>query len=566
MLYRLIGKIKLFTSTVNFRQFTHMNSDKIAKKEFPVVDTFQGMATSNNIFVDKSMLIKEILDIKSKTFLITRPQRWGKSLNLDMLETFFKVDVDQETGVFDFEKQNKKHLFENLLIAKEKVRCRLLTGEYVSKKIIDLQGKYPVIKLTMVDGPDITSKEELVQTFARSLRDAYEKHQYILNSSKKMFLTSECKLMRKYLYDYRKITIFEIGLSLGYLIEALYKHYNTRVVLLIDDYDKIPINLLSEKSPYFEDAVEILDSLVSPIKNNIKVLFAVLSGITRLPFPNFNHYYYNSVDDPIFSKSFGFTETEIDTLLEKLIELKPKLPTKEIKKSITKWYNGYKIQNETIYNPWSIMNCFHSLSIDSDNPYKQYWIETGSTKLIEEAITNLPFTDKIEELIKYGETEVNYETYFRFENIETNEESLIILLLHSGYITKSKNGFYRIPNYEVQSYFFEHFITALLKKRIPKSSIPLILIDFEDTQKYVDKFQKEFLNKLVYGKYLGSSYFQTLVVIPFFFKSTEQPKHRIYVEKQTEAKMKIDILLTPKKGDSKLVFLLELKTVDTPEA
>ncbi|OMJ74222.1 hypothetical protein SteCoe_26912 [Stentor coeruleus] len=551
--------------TAHFRDFTTLNSDLFVDKSMLiVVDTFQDMATLNSIFVDKSMLIKEILDTRCKVFLITRPHRWGKSLNLNMLETFFQADVNQETGVVNFEKQSKKHLFENLLIAKENIDFGLLTGEYVGKKIIDLQGKYPVIKLTITGDQIITSEEKLVQIFAMSLKLAFKKHQYILNSNKKMFLASECELMSKYLYDYDKITIDDIGLSLRYLIEALYEHYNTKVVLLIDEYDKILTDLVSKKSPYFEDAVEILRNIISPIKNNEKLLFTVFSGITRLEkaniFSGLNQLYHDSVADSIFSKSFGFTETEIDVLLEKLIELKPKLSAKKIKNSITKWYNGYKIGNQTIYNPWSIMNCFHKISINLPDPYKQHWIETDSTKLIEEAIINVPTTDKIEELIKYGETEVDYKAPFTFEDIKTNEKSLILLLLHSGYTTISKNGFCRIPNYEVQSYFFYNFVTTWLERRIPQSSIPLILINFEDTKKYVD----EFLDRLVYGKY-PESYFQTLVAIPFSFKSITQSKYRIHVAKQTEANTKIDILLTPKKGDSKSVFLLELKIVDTPE-
>ncbi|OMJ94919.1 hypothetical protein SteCoe_1778 [Stentor coeruleus] len=340
--------------------------------------------------------------------------------------------------------------------------------------------------------------------------------------------------MRKFLYDDSENTINEIELSLRYLITALYEYYNKKVVLLIDEYDKIITELLLEKSPYFEDAVEIMKNLINLIKNNNKILFTVFAGITGLAkaniFSGINHYYHDSVVDSKFSKYFGFTETEIDVLLKGLIELKPKLSAKEIKNSVIKWYNGYNIGNETIYNPWSIIHCFYRINGDSDIPYRQHWIETGSTEIIEEAIINLPTTDKTEELIKYGETEVNYEVPFTFEDIKTNEESLMLLLLHTGYITKSKNSFCRIPNYEIQSYFFYKFVTSWLERCIPQLNIPLILINFEDTQNYVDEFQNEFLDRLVYGKY-SESYFQTLVVIPFSFKSTEKTKHRIYVEK-----------------------------------
>ncbi|OMJ65286.1 hypothetical protein SteCoe_38591 [Stentor coeruleus] len=259
-----------------------------------------------------------------------------------------------------------------------------------------------------------------------------------------MFLTSEYELMKKFLYKDSKNTINEIGLLLSHLITALHEHYNKKVVLLIDDYDKIITDLLLKKSPYFEDAVEIMKNLINPIKNNNKLLFTVFAGVTELAKENFfsdiNHYYHDSVVDSSLSKYFGFTEAEIDIMLKEFI-VKPNLSVKEIKNSVIKWYNGYNIGNETIYNPWSIIHCLFFIEFNSARPYKQYWIETGSTELIEEAITNVRTTDKIEELIKYGETEVNYEVPFTFEDIKTNEESLMLLLLHTGYITISKNSF-----------------------------------------------------------------------------------------------------------------------------
>lgn len=195
-------------------------------------------------------------------------------------------------------------------------------------------------------------------------------------------------------------------------------------------------------------------------------------------------------------------------------------------------------------------------------PYSQYWIETGSTKLIEDAIEKIPTTERIEELIKYGETIFNYEAGFNLEDIKTDENSLILLLLHFGYVTNSKDCICKIPNYEVSSYFFSVFVKAWLKRHIPESNLSFILTSFEEIQKYGYEFQDEILNKMVYGKY-SESFFETLVIIPFVFKIHIEPKHKVYIENQIRENTRIGILLTPKKEDSNSVFLLELKKTET---
>lgn len=167
-------------------------------------------------------------------------------------------------------------------------------------------------------------------------------------------------------------------------------------------------------------------------------------------------------------------------------------------------------------------------------------------------------------MIKYGKTKVNFGGHFTFENIKTCEASLIYFLLYSGYISPFKNKICKISNYEVQSYFFKNIIEAWLKKNIPEFDISLILTSFEETLKYGNEFEKQFLQNMIYKDY-DESYFQTLVAIPFIYRSEIQPKYKIYIEDQNVKNTKIDVLLTPKKGDSNSVFLLEVRQTKTHE-
>jgi hypothetical protein len=376
-------------------------------KEFSTsINSYNDLAQPGNIFVDKSLLIKKLLNTDNKTFLFTRPRRWGKTLNIDMLENFFQADVNEAAGIPDFEKQSQKYLFEKLKIASERLKENPITGEPTNQLAIKFQGQFPVIKLT-VDDPSPQSHEELIEEFEEILRPAFEKHSYILNSNKRFLIDSECALIEKYVYNKpKKISWDDIGLSLKYLINALYKVYNRKVVLLIDEYDRNLNTLLVKSSPFYSSKLELFKNLLDPIKNNEKLLLTVFAGATKMPkaglFTGLSHFYHDSVFNSDFSEFFGFTEADVDSLLNTLIGLNPKVQRKKVKDLVAIWYKGYNIGHKTIYNPWSIMYCFDSLHKSKDSHYCQYWINSGSTKLIEDAILAVPTISKFEELIING--------------------------------------------------------------------------------------------------------------------------------------------------------------------
>ena len=176
MFGRLIGKISSFNKAATLRSFNQIKSADSKQDVFPVVcDSFKRLTESGNVFADKTLLIKKILESKNKAFLFTRPQRWGKSLNLNMIETFFKADVDEETGEPNFESQNNKILFENLNISKIKVNYNIITNKKVEESPFNFLGKFPVIKVTFghLMPPD---KNSMIDGFAHMLRPAFLDH------------------------------------------------------------------------------------------------------------------------------------------------------------------------------------------------------------------------------------------------------------------------------------------------------------------------------------------------------------------------------------------------------
>lgn len=366
-------------------------------------------------------------------------------------------------------------------------------------------------------------------------------------------INSECALMEEYVYGIsKKISWNDIGMSLKYLIDALHIIYDKKVVLLVDEYDRNLTTLFEENSQFYGDTLNLFKFLLDPIKKIEKLLFAVFTGATKMAkagiFTGFNNFFHDSVIDSGFSEFFDFTEAEVDSLLNKLIELKPELSKNEVKDLITKWYNGYWIGNETIYNPWSIMNCFFKLHKGLVNPYRKYWIDVGSTKLIEDAVIQVPTINQIEELIINGQTEFSDVESFTFEEIKTDERALFSLLLHSGYITKFKDDFYKIPNYEVYSNFFIKLLPLWLKRRFPDINIKSLINEFENTEAYGNVFHKEFLDRLIFGDY-KEKYFQLLATLQFDILSPGKAKHKKYNKQQSIKDKRIDILLNPIKEE-----------------
>ncbi|OYZ38669.1 MAG: hypothetical protein B7Y25_00130 [Alphaproteobacteria bacterium 16-39-46] len=413
---------------------------------------FKKLITESTLFVDKTLLIKSILEDGHEVILVTRPRRWGKTLNMTMLEYFFSVPVHGD-GTLNTEEHLKKcDIFSKLKI-----------GEYPNF-IKEHCGKYPAI---FVSFKDVKAKryEELERTVRDIVYQIYSSHKYLLHSDKIDGIQKT--LFKKFIT--KEFDLSELKKSLFYLSEMLHRHFGQKVIILIDEYDT-PLNdwyaqqfiqegtSPAENERGFQDVLSLFSGILSStLKDNTFLEKSMLTGILCVAkasiFSGLNNLGEDSILDNRYAEHFGFTEKDVNTLLHTSGLDK----NQKISENMKFWYNGYTIGGLTIYNPWSIMNY-----LNSPGEFKAYWVGTASTALIEKALIQDKFQEKIQTLIEGGSIEMIADSKMVFSDITTSPNALYNLLLFSGYLTASsvetpRGGTYRcdvhIPNREVLEVF-----------------------------------------------------------------------------------------------------------------
>ncbi len=415
------------------------------------VDDFKKMATSNTLFVDKTSFISTLLGGGYKVTLITRPRRWGKTLNMTMLEYFFGIPIKEDGSIDGAEHSKKCRIFSKLKI-----------GEH-SNIIKDSCGKFPVIFISFKDAK-ATSFENMQEKISDLFQELYKDHRYLLESPKLDDIDKD--EFKKYIRG--PLTNSMILKSLKTLSHFLFKHFGQKVFILIDEYDT-PLNdwyalqlardtFSSQEETYFQDVLGLFREIFSKaLKGNIYLEKGVVTGILRVAkaslFSGLNNFGEDSILDEDYAEHFGFTEKEVNSLLHKSgLDQNP-----ETAKTLKSWYNGYNIGGLTIYNPWSIMNC-----IKNHGKFKAYWVGTASTALIEQALILDKFQREMQLLIEGESVEMIADPKMVFADIKSSPNALYNLLLFSGYLTAStienaQAGTYkcdvRIPNKEVREVF-----------------------------------------------------------------------------------------------------------------
>ncbi len=392
---------------------------------------FSELVLGGYLFVDKSCFIKNVLEDPHKAIVITRPRRWGKSLNLSMLHHFLAPKVD---GV------ETKGLFDGLEISK-------VSGNYIAKH----QGQYPVIFMSFKDFK-ISSYEKAMETFKILIQRVYAQHIALIKDPESILDDRAKRLFNHYLNE--PLTEAEIADSLRYLTELLFTAHRKKVFILIDEYDT-PLNhaFAHHDHELFEPLSELLKNFLSAgMKDNSFVEKGVMTGILRVSKDSMlsglnNVETYTVLKDKQYYDSFGFTQQDLVQLFEDqgLSHDEPQVQT---------WYNGYQINGLTLYNPWSIMKCL--LNKGELGPY---WVLSGDDKLLRELIQNSSegVKKKLERLILGETVEVLVAETMRFDEIRAHESMLWNLLLLGGYLKvlfSDFNGeFYTaqvaIPNQEV---------------------------------------------------------------------------------------------------------------------
>lgn len=527
----------------------------IGISDFRTLIEYRNAAGIPYLFIDKSMFVKEILDGEYVT-LITRPRRFGKTLNLSLLRYFFAKTVKDKPT---------KHLFEHLEIAKH-------------MHYMEYQGKYPVIFLSFKNMKGETF-EQTYADFKELIRAIYDEHKQVIYASKTLTESDAA--------DYQAILMREasdalINISLQNLTRYLTKAYGEKTIILIDEYDA-PIQTAYVKH-YYKEMVDFIRSFLgAALKDNLDLEKAVLTGILRISkesiFSDLNNVSVHSILHRKYGEFFGFTETEVGALLEKT-------HLSHTAKKVAAWYNGYQVDDWVIYNPWSIMNY-----INSNGEFRPYWVNTSDNILLKMLFvqSGIGFKIQFEDLLQKKTVEKLIEEDFVFGYLDSNENALWNLFLMAGYlkITAIQNTEegpvcqLAIPNQEVwgllkkfiaqwlsgtnDSLMFKSFLTELLRGNIERfeerlQNILLVTCSVYDVKgKNPEKFYHGLLLGLLSGidqkyyvidsnKEAGMGRYDIIIApkmpnqlgIIMELKSIEQDDHAILKEAATEALNQIE--------------------------
>ena len=423
------------------------------KKAVPVgIENFERIINEDYYYVDKTLLIEELLINRAPVTLFTRPRRFGKTLNMSMLKYFFDIK----------DKEENKKLFENLKVS---------DSEYMSE-----QGKYPVIFISLKDLKGNTWEENFI-LIKKHMKNLYMEFYDLKDNLNPIFKNDFEKIvMEKEEADW----IY----SLKNLSNYLYEYYGKSVIILIDEYDAPIINAFDKG--YYNEAINFFQTFYSSaLKTNNSLKYGVLTGITRIIkegiFSGLNNLKVDTILNKKYSEYFGLLESEV---IEMLDYFGMKYKIEEVKE----WYNGYIFGESEVYNPWSIVNYIDNREI------KAYWANVSGNTLLENMLNHAGesvyedlkrFTDgeSIEKYISDGTT---------IKSLLSNDDEIWQLLLYSGYLTKdekqekeSDSNVYnlKIPNKEIRKYFGNMFLNRFFGTEV-KTNILIKALEGGDIKKF----------------------------------------------------------------------------------
>lgn len=393
------------------------------------IENFDEIRKLGFYYIDKTMLIEQLLQSWGKVTLFTRPRRFGKTLNMSMLKSFFEICTD-------------KSLFDGLYISGNKELC----DEYM--------GKYPVIFLSLkgVEGLDFSSAKRMLCTI---IEREINRHYYLKTSNA---LTEEDRTQFAKMLQGSDDNIED---SIRMLSQLLHKHYGQKVVILIDEYD-VPLDKAFQNG-YYKEMVSLIRGIFGQaLKTNEFLQFAVLTGCLRVSkesiFTGLNNFEINSIVDIDHDEQFGFTDNEVRKLLSDYDRAERYPDVKE-------WYDGYHFGNADIYCPWDVINFAKKLVADKNARPSAFWINSSGNDMVKRFVDKADQTtrDEIEKLVAGGIVEKQLRLDLTYDEIDSTIDNLWSVLFTTGYLTKvgevkmpdSESYAYKlvIPNKEVREVF-----------------------------------------------------------------------------------------------------------------
>ena len=412
------------------------------KKRLPVgVENFELIMNDNYYYVDKTGLISELIRNGGMVNLFTRPRRFGKTLNMSMLEHFFSIERDQS-------------IFNGLEISKDTKLCE----EYM--------GKYPVISISL-KGINAAAYETAFDFAVQIMQRTAEEFQFLSDSE---YLSEHDKSVYRELLDSNTSeTVFCGGLKI--LSKLLEKHYRLKVILLIDEYD-VPLAKAFENG-YYEQMIFLIRSLLEQaLKTNDSLKFAIMTGCMRISkesiFTGLNNLKVLSITDERYDEYFGFTDTEVKEML-KYYEIEDHY------EEIKNWYDGYQFGDMEVYCPWDVLNYCDKVKDHVDSFPENYWINTSSNDAVRKFIQmsdNFKTKREIEKLLAGGEITKEIHQELTYPEMYQSLGNVWSLLFMTGYLTQRGRldaKYYKlaIPNLEIRD-IFQTQIMEYFKERVKK--------------------------------------------------------------------------------------------------
>nr|WP_288708845.1 AAA family ATPase [uncultured Dorea sp.] len=408
------------------------------KKKLPIgIDNFEKIRENDYYYVDKTGMIKDLLMSGSEVTLFTRPRRFGKSLNMSMLKSFFSIDEEPEKQLEMFEKTQiaaEKELFETHM------------------------GKYPVLFLSLKEISALEyEKARAMMVF--TVNELARENQCILQCEEMSDVDKEVyrRLLNKDMND--AVLINSLKLLSGFLK----KYYESKTIILIDEYD-VPLAKAFEQGYYNEMTELIRGFFGQALKSNDNLEFAVLTGCMRISkesiFTGLNNLRVCSVTDVNFEEFFGFTDSDVKKILE-YYEFEEKY------QQIKEWYDGYRFGNVEVYCPWDVLNYLASLQNDPSAFPQNYWMNTSSNEIVRRFVRkadNGTVRREIERLVAGEEIEKEIHQELTYQDMYTSIENMWSVLFTTGYLTKrgmenGRNIRLAIPNREIREIFITQIMT-----------------------------------------------------------------------------------------------------------
>lgn len=459
------------------------------------ISDFEEIRQRGYYYIDKTALIRELLKTTgTKVTLITRPRRFGKTLGMSMLESFFDIRKESVT------------LFKGMNIMKSDELCR------------EWMNQYPTLFLTFknIDGLTFANAYGKLKF---EISELYKQHSYLLKSDK---ISEEDKELFRILSG-RTADEIEIQRSLQFLMKLMMLHYQKRVILLLDEYD-VPLAKASNHS-YYDQMLEVMKLMLNTaLKDNPALQFAVLTGCLRISkesiFTGVNNFTTDTISDNRYNEFFGFTEGEVKALLNTCEHM-------EQLETIREWYDGYRFGNLEIYCPWDVLNYVMKLLTEDLHKPENFWEHTSDNAIIGSFLerTDFDVTEKFEILLNGGYIKEVITENLTYDFLTSSEENLWSLLYLTGYLTRvgekeldeqdyleQKQTALKIPNAEVKDIFRKSVVEWFYKKtaKSDRSTLFKALWDGE-AEKLTDLLSDLLFDTISYHDYAESFYHAFLV-------------------------------------------------------